>query len=244
MRQIGIIGTGTIASAVVHGIAGDGHAITVSERSADKARLLADAFANVTIADNRQVLDRSEVVIIALMPDAAPAILGDLRFRPDQQVISFMAGMPLDRVAQLVAPAAARAIMLPFPGIAQGGSPIILQGDATLAEELFGASNEIFALSDAAELQAYLAAQAVLSPVARMVGEAARWLSGRVADPAQGEAFLRALVVSSLKDSDCDSLIAALNTPGGYNQRLRLHMEDSGMGGALIRGLDDLAGGT
>ena len=32
--RIGVIGTGTIASAVVRGIAGDGHAITVSERSA------------------------------------------------------------------------------------------------------------------------------------------------------------------------------------------------------------------
>ncbi|WP_293963067.1 NAD(P)-binding domain-containing protein [Sneathiella sp.] len=39
--RIGVIGCGTIASAVIHGIAGDGHEITVSERTASHAKVLA-----------------------------------------------------------------------------------------------------------------------------------------------------------------------------------------------------------
>ncbi len=89
-------------------------------------------------------------------------------------------------------------------------------------------------------MAAYLVAQAVLSPVARMVGDAAVWLDARVSDPEQGEAFLRMLVASSLSGSACAALIEALNTPGGYNQRLRVHMEESGMGKTLRTGLDGL----
>ena len=62
--RIGVIGTGTIATAVVRGIAPDGHQITVSARSAANARALAEAFATVAIAENQAVLDASDVVLI------------------------------------------------------------------------------------------------------------------------------------------------------------------------------------
>ncbi len=81
-----------------------------------------------------------------------------------------------------------------------------------------------------------------LAPVAAMVGEAAAWLGARVEDAGQGEAFLRMLVASSLAETGCADLVAALNTPGGYNQRLRVHMEEAGIGAALTTGLDALEG--
>ena len=49
----------------------------------------------------------------------------------------------------------------------------------------------------------------MLSPVARMVDDAANWLGDRVSDKTQGEAFLRALVASSLADSGAEALIEA-----------------------------------
>ncbi|SMO84564.1 pyrroline-5-carboxylate reductase [Thalassovita litoralis] len=238
--KIGILGTGTITSAVVRGIAQDDHQITVSNRSANRARALSETFANVLIADNQGVLDQSDVVIVGLMADVGRTVLPDLTFRPDQQVISVMAGVPLDEVATLVAPAQGAAVMMPFPGIAQGGSPLMMQGDADLVGRLFGDRNTLYPLKNAEELSAYLCAQAVLSPVARMVDDAAQWLADRVDDPAQGEAFLRVLVTSSLHNTPAIELISALNTEGGYNQRLRQHMETAGTGAALTEGLNTL----
>ncbi|WP_319825949.1 NAD(P)-binding domain-containing protein [Thalassovita sp.] len=238
--KIGIIGTGTITSAVVHGIAQDGHQITVSERSADKARGLADSYSNVQIGSNQNVLDQSDIVIIGLMADVGRSILPGLSFRADQQIISVMAGVSLAELASLVTPARAAAIMMPFPGSAQGGSPLMMQGDANLVGRLFGARNSLFVLETAEELSAYICAQAVLSPVARMIEDAANWLGKRVNDPAQGEAFLRALVASSLHDTPASDLIVALNTEGGFNQRLRQHMDAAGTSTSLTEGLHGL----
>ncbi len=238
--RLGFIGTGTIASAVVHGVAGDGHQVVVSERSARRSSALAAEFDEVSVANNQGVLDQSDVVFLSLMAEAAGGVLGALEFRADQRVITFMAGATLSEADAMVRPASAVAIMMPFPGIATGGSPIMMQGDADLVEQIFGARNTVFALEDAGEMAAYLVAQAALSPVARLVGDAAEWLGERVSDPDQGEAFLRMLVASSLSGSACAPLIEALNTPGGYNQRLRVHMEESGMGKALKTGLDGL----
>lgn len=239
--RLGFLGTGTIATAVVQGIAEDGHQITVSRRSEARSAALARAHAAVTVAEAQEVIDRSEVVFLGLMAETAAQVLPGMEFHAGQKVISFMAGATLDEVAVLVRPAEAVAVMMPFPAIAQGGSAIMMQGDPEIVETLFGARNRVFVVRDSAELQAYLAAQAVLSPVTAMVGQAADWLGARVADPAQGEAFLRVLVSSSLEQSDCAALLEALNTPGGYNQRLRLAMEAAGMGATLKDGLDTLA---
>lgn len=240
--RLGFIGTGTIASAVVRGLAGQGHEIRVSARSRAHADALATEVPEVQIAALQAILDRSEVVFLGLMLDAAREILGALSFPNDLQVVSFMAGADLDEVAALVAPARATAVMMPFPGIAQGGSAIMALGGSALLNQLFAPRNTVFALRDAAELDAYLCAQAVLSPAARLVADAADWLGQRVSDPAQGEAFLRMLVSSSLAGTSAGDLIEALNTSGGYNQRLRLHMEGAGMGDQLAEGLTKLEG--
>lgn len=238
--RIGVIGCGTIASAVIRGIAEDEHQITVSERSASHANALADTYGNVSIADNQGVLDESDVIFIGLMAQVAQDVLGALRFRDGQRVISFMADVTLDQVNAMVLPARAVAVVMPFPGISSGGTPVMMQGDASLVGRLFGARNSLFPLKDDNEMAAYLCAQAVLSPIARLVNDAAEWLEERVSDKQQGEAFLRALVASNLSDTESAALIEALNTPGGYNQRLRLHMEASGMRDALASGLKHL----
>ncbi len=240
--RIGFVGTGTIASAVIEGIAADGHQITVSRRSATRSGALAARFDSVTVADNQQVIDNSDVVVLGLMADQAADILGGLTLRADQQVISLMAGASLEAVTRLVAPARAVAVMIPFPAIAQGGSPILLRGDAGLVRELFGARNTIFELGSDAELDAYMCAQAVLSPALRLVDDAADWAGARGADRAEAEAFLRLLVGSSLLGSETGPMLAALDTPGGYNQRLRNHMVSAGLTGDLRAGLDELAG--
>jgi len=241
--RLGFIGTGTIASATVRGLIGAGHQITVSKRGEAQATRLAAEFDTVSIADNQGVIDQSDTLFIGLMAEAAPDILSRLTFRADQQVISFMADMPLGALARLVAPAHAAAIMLPFPGIARGGSPILAMGDTDLVTTLFAPENQVFALRDAAELGAYLCAQAVLSPVTDMVGQSADWLAARVSDPDQGEAFLRMLIGTNLLSSPCGDLLEALNTPGGYNQRLRQHMNAAGVVDDLVTGLNRLESG-
>lgn len=239
--RIGVIGTGTIAAAVVEGIAADGHLITVSRRGETQSARLAFKFPNVTVAENQDVIDGSDVIFLGLIGEKARSALDGLKFRPDQKVISLMSGPSLEEVDKMVAPARAVANMIPFPGIASGGSPILVLGDTSIVDDLCGARNSVFQMNSSAELSAYLAAQAVLSPAVSMVQSAADWLGQQVQDPAKGEDFLRTLVGSSLISApDCGQLIQSLNTPGGYNQRLRIHMESSGLLSHLKEGLSNL----
>lgn len=241
--RIGVVGTGTIATAVVRGIAGDGHQISVSERSAENARNLADAFDNVDVRDNQGVVDASDIVMLGLIVDVAPPTLAEVTFRPEQRVISFMADASLAEVADLVQPATASAVVMPYPAVASGGSAVIAEGDLALVEEIFGVANHVFPVENSEEMAAYLCAQAVLSPATQMVADAAQWLSTHVADGQQGEVFLRHLVASSLAASACGPLLDALSTPGGYNIRLHQQIAAAGTTAALLRALDTLLEG-
>ena len=238
--KLGVLGTGTIATAVVHGIAGDGHEITISPRNKDNAASLAARYANVTIHENQAVIDKSDVIFLGLMPDVARTILPELTFKAGQIVISFIADLTLDEIGTMVSPASAKALMLPFPNIASGGSVIPMIGAAETVEAIFGETNSLTVLNNQAEMDAILCAQAVLSPAAKLVKDAALWLEDNGVEMARGEPFLRKLVASNLAETATPELLEALNTEGGYNQRLRQYMDAEGMPQKLFAGLDKL----
>lgn len=240
MMQIGVIGTGTIATAVIHGIAEDDHQIFISARNAQNAEMLSDTYSNVHICDNQDIIEKSEVIFLGLMPDVATTILPDLTFQRGQAVISFIADLSLEAISTLVAPAQAQALMLPYPNIANGHSVIPLIGDQTTIEEVFGQKHALTVLKSQQELNALLCAQAVLSPVAKMIDDTAKWLAENGVDKERGEPFLRLLVASNLQELPAADLLKSLNTQGGYNQRLRQHMDTAEIPKALKDGLDRL----
>ncbi len=165
--RIGVLGCGTIASAAVAGSRRTG--MSSQSRGAAKStpRRWQTATPMSSIAENQGVVDASDVIFLGLAAEVAQDVLGALTFREDKRIISFMAGATLSQADAMVKPARAVAIMMPFPAIAQGGTPIMMHGDADLVREIFGARNSIFPLRNAEEMAAYLCAQAVLSPVAR-----------------------------------------------------------------------------
>lgn len=244
--RIGFIGTGTIAAAVVEGIAGNGHVITVSERGRQTAARLAGAFANVTVAPNQAVIGRSDIVLLGMMAKVAREVLPGLRFREGQKVLSLMTGIGLADLARLISPAGALGMALPFPSIARGGAPVIACPGEPLVAELFGARNRTFSIPEEGEMAAWTAAQAVLSPSLKLLQLALEWLGDRTSDKAQAEGFLRLLVGSSLMAEPLDqpgvlkAALKALDTPGGYNATLREHMLAGGMREHLRAGLDAL----
>lgn len=237
--KLGFIGTGAIATAVVHGLAPEGHEIIVSERSRANSAALAAAYDCVTVAPNAQVVEKADALCIALLPGDLDAALDGLPFRAGQRVLSFMADVPLEALQALCAPATVEGLVLPFPAIAKTRAPLLAWPRSELAEELF-ASHDLFTMQSAAEFNALLSAQAVLSPTAQLVATAADWAAGQGASADTAEDFLRKLVAANLSATSLAALMEALNTPGGYNARLREHMDEAGAPAALRAGLSRL----
>ncbi|MEM7115946.1 MAG: NAD(P)-binding domain-containing protein [Chloroflexota bacterium] len=244
--KIGFIGTGMIATAMVEGIVHDGHDIFVTERSRANSTRLANTYANVTVADSQAVIDKSEVVILALVDKAARVVLPDLVFRPEQQVFSVIVGIDFAEMTQLVQPATMAGIFIPYPHIAKGGSPLLAYPASDTLEAIFGNKNTIIPMAEESMLNSYLAAQGVLCPTVKLLLETSRWLTQRIGDAESAETFVRVLVGSYLLGVDegetavLQSLVDALGTEGGLNAELRDHFTDQGVYNILHSGLDQL----
>ncbi len=242
--KVGFLGTGTIAAAMVQGIANDGHQIWISERNQVISSQLSQQFSVVTVADNQTVVDQADTVIICLLVDTARQILPTLNFRPEQQILSVMVPMALAEVSGLVAPAFAEAIFIPFPFIRQGNSPLLVYPQSNTLETLFGQRNELVILSNETDLQSYLSAQAILLPTIKLLHEATGWLQERVGEDVSAETFIRLLIGGYLTADPLDQpnvlaqALIDLGTEGGLNAQLRDHFAEHGVYEALREGLD------
>jgi len=105
----GFIGTGGITTAMVTGLCSADsppETIWVSPRNRQKANRLAADYAAVTVgSSNQAVVDQSDVVVLAILPQHKESVLAPLSFRRDQAVIHLLAGTSIDAVRPLVAPA-------------------------------------------------------------------------------------------------------------------------------------------
>lgn len=244
MANIGFIGTGEIASAVVYGLADKGHSIVVSERNAYVAEELDGALKEVSIGTNQEVLDNSDIVWLCLMADVAREILPDLSFRPDQQVISAMVDVNLESLAELCAPATDIAITIPMPFIRKGGCPLPVYPESRALVETLGADNLVIPVASEQALNAHFGASALASAMFTQMRAGTDWLGRSTGDLRAAESYVVALFAGYLADMPKDGqnrfseALEGLSTEGGLNATLRAHIEEAGVLDTLSDGLN------
>ena len=155
-------------------------------------------------------------------------------------------GITFAELNEWVAPAQEVGTFIPYPFIAQGASPLLVYPQSDTLEALFGKRNHLITLNSEADLNSYLAAQAVLSPTVKLLHETAQWLTTRTGDGLSAEKFLRILIGNYLTATPLDqpdtlpAMLRDLSTEGGLNAQLRDHFTDQGVYETLEEGLNKL----
>jgi pyrroline-5-carboxylate reductase len=228
--EIGFIGTGTIAGAMVEGLSGlpSPPAIHVSPRSQSVSTALAARFANVRRADSNAEVAEADIVVLGMRPAQLAEAMAGLRFRPEQIVLSLVAGLGLAELQKL-APAARLARAVPVPGIARGIGPVTLYPGLPELVALLKPLGDLFVVADEGRLNmgglstfmsSYYELQARLIAAAVAGGappeDARRYavsLLGMLADTARRVA-----------PGDFDRLIEEHQTKGGLNENVRARL--------------------
>ncbi|KSV73656.1 pyrroline-5-carboxylate reductase [Sinorhizobium sp. Sb3] len=236
---IGFVGTGTITAAVVTGLGKTGFRdtpIVLSPRSESVATRLAAANQNVSIAlGNQDVLDRSDLVFLAVRPQIAEEVVRALRFRPSHHVISFVAATPLDRLlAWIDQPVRlSQAIPLPFVADLQGATAIHPPDEVSNA--VFSALGTAVQVENKCEFDLLAVAGSMMGTYFGILDATSTWLESQGLPRAAGDAYLRQLfsgldhAVRSRPDTSFDELVGDHSTKGGLNEQV---LEDfRGFGG-------------
>jgi len=243
MGRIGFIGTGAITEAVVTGLCtlpDPPSRIEVSPRNVVRARALSEKFQRVSVApDNQSVINASDVVCLAIRPDIAPTLLRELRFRKDQQIVSFIATLSIDDVRTLVAPATQVCRMVPLPAVAHHLGPVALCPPNQDIAALFGGIGTLTQVSDETQLHALWAITSMMAPFFGLLKQMSEWLEERNIEPEQARQYVASMIhavsVTGKEVTNCDfgDLIAEHSTPQGLNEQALRELQSAG-GCALI----------
>lgn len=248
-QTIGFIGTGEISAAMVTGLAGAAGAperIMVSPRSADiSARLATEFPGTVTVAEsNAQVAAASDIVVLAVLPHQLHEALAGLRFRPEQLVISLLAGVAIADIAAAADTDVPIVRAVPMPAVARRDSVAVMAPPEPRARAVFDLLGGTFELVAEPDLAVYLTLTGTVSGFYRYLDIVCGWAAERGATRDATEPFVRGLFASlapALRDSSVDlaHLVEHSETPGGLNEELRQEFFD-GSSPALRQALDGL----
>jgi pyrroline-5-carboxylate reductase len=244
---IGFVGTGTISAAMIEGLClkpGVGP-ILVSPRNAEIAQDLAARFPNVTIAaDNQDVLDKSETLVLAVRPQIAADVLPALTFRPDHKVISLIATVSLDWLCEVTAPAASVTRAVPLPPVARAQGPTAMFPADPEALALFDRLGTAIALKDEAEFDTFSTATSIMGSYFAFAHTITDWMTRHGVSGDKAHAFMVQMLegLGSAARAEPGKSFADLaiehQTLGGINEQVFKAVTQGGIMPDLDQALD------
>ena len=106
---IGFLGTGVITEAIIRGLYDTAYyegTILVSRRSEKRSQGLSEIYPNVrVVGQNQELAEQSDWIVVSVLPEQVSEVLSELSIRPDQKVVSLAAGVSLDELRAMAAPA-------------------------------------------------------------------------------------------------------------------------------------------
>ncbi|SNB73910.1 pyrroline-5-carboxylate reductase [Arboricoccus pini] len=248
---MGFVGTGALSEAVVKGLQslpGQRQPILLSPRSAAISTALAAAYPLVTRAEsNQEVVDGSDIVFLAVLPRQLREVATSLRFRPEQTVISLVAGVMLAELADYVAPARTICRAIPLPPIRFKRGPILLYPQIEPALSVMAPLGDVVPLDSEAAMVKLTSATALMSSFFEAQNTVVHWLRTQGLEEGTTTSFVRSLFdgLSTLAQHEEQAghplIPAEHETKGGLNESVRRYLLDKGWFAELQAALDHVA---
>lgn len=244
---LGVIGVGSIASAMVSGLCRDGEPrdILLSPRNPKRSAALAASCPGVRVAESNEAVARESSVVLLCLRPADAGLLRGLPFRKDASVISVMAGISLSELAELVGPVGsiARAIPLPSVAVRRGVTPVYPFIEP--ARSLFAQLGTAVDVADESSFNLFSASTATVAAHFAYLARISDWLAARGIASLAARQYVAAMfgeLAGSLQapDPDFRQLAKEHATRGGINERFAQIMTEQGVWEAVDGGLDQI----
>lgn len=228
--KLGLIGTGIIGEAFVRGLLTKGGFdgdVYVSKRSEKRSASLARDFDQISVFENNQeIVERSEVVILAVLPEQTEEVVRGLSFRADQILLSIVSSITLGSLADWAAPCTKIFRGIPLPPIEKGIGPFPICPPAPELESLLSRVGTVVSLENEDQFLSIAVGSAMMAMFYEVVATTAGYMED-AGLPATAAAQYASSMMHALADSTLDADPAELQslsetclTPGGLNEQV------------------------
>ena len=227
--RLGFIGTGKIASSVITGICTSKisfQKILVSPRNRNIAQKLKKRFRKVNIAKtNQEVVDKCNWVFLSVTPKVGKKILPKLKFRSNQQVVSFIATINLTQLKKILGKKIKIVSAIPLPPISLQKGPIPICPPDKKVKSFFDKIGTTVEIKNEKLSKNFWATSAMMAPFYEILKVLSDWLVKRGIKRNKAQRYITSLFVALSVDSVNNSvkhlkhLVADSQTPGGLNEQ-------------------------
>ncbi|MEV7856026.1 MULTISPECIES: NAD(P)-binding domain-containing protein [unclassified Streptomyces] len=252
-QRIGIIGVGETGRAIVTGLRDASGAsqeaeteVFLSPRGARTAAELSERYEGVRVcADNQEVVDRSEPVIIAVRRHDRHEALAGLEVADGRTVVNVMAGVANDDLRRILATDAASVRAIPLPSVRERRSVTVTFPSHPVADALFERLGGAQPVEDETAFDVFSALTGTLTTHYAYLAALTSWAIGQRIPADHADRYVRGLfqgVGRTLGDGtrSLHRLAADHETPNGNNERIRTTWFTPANSEDLTQALDDL----
>lgn len=250
--NIGFIGTGVITEAIVRGIIKSNYSTThiyISLRNEAVSARLEKLSSNIVVLENNQeIVDRSDMIILAILPQQAENVLVKLNFDDAAQIVSLIATMQIDKIREWTSQKADICRAVPLPSVADHNGITTVFPPSSAVEELFRHLGQVVPVKTLEAFDAFVVASATMGMYFDTLETAAQWLSEKGTEYQDARQFLGALffglaeTANNTPDLSFAELRSGHSTPNGLNQQVFEEFRAHGGQDALLEAFNSLQG--
>jgi pyrroline-5-carboxylate reductase len=247
---LGFIGIGKITGALIEGLntsAMERAEILLSPRNEENSAYWAAKYPNVKRGvSNQDVLDRSDIIFIALRPAVAEEVLGGLSFDKRHTVISLIPLLNFAHLAKLTAPAGALCRAIPLPTVITHRCPIPLYNATDTVIRLLGHIGHPLPVADERQLHTLWTLTGLITPFYDLLDALSGWTTANGVAQETANRYIADLFESlsfmaqQSSPIDFKELAAHAATPNGMNEQAGREIREQGAHAAYLNASDHL----
>ena len=234
--KLGFIGIGKISTSVIHGIFRSPlriNKIFVSYRNKINSKNLKNKFKTIKILkDNQEIIDKSNVIILAVTPNTGLKILKKLNFQKNKKIISLISTINLNRLKKLTGSKNITRV-IPLPPIETKQGPIVIFPPNKFAKKFFSHLGSVIEVKNEKLLNNFWSTSALMAPYYELLNVSVNWLAQKGISKNKAMNYITELFYGLSKDAlnkkkmGFKQLVKESQTPKGINEQALRELKKS-----------------
>ena len=248
--KLGFIGTGVITEAIITGLTRSDYPasdIFVSLRNRQVSERLAKMNPKVHVLDDNQaIVDQSDIIFLAVLPQQAEQILYPLQFGDLAHIVSLIATIPIERLRGWTSQNAPLSRAVPLPIVANHNGITTVFPPSQIVQDLFGHLGKVVPIETIEAFDAFVVASATMGLYFDTLETMAQWLCNKGAEYTSARTYLSALhhglaqTATTQTELGFAELQGGHSTPNGLNQHVVEHFRTNGGHDALLAAFESV----
>ena len=225
--RLGFIGIGNIATDVIEGFVKSKtkyNRITLSPRNKTKSKHIKNKFKRIFIAKNNQeVIDNSDLIFLAILPNVGLKILPKLKFKKKQIIISFVSTLKYLDLKKMIKVNAKVVRVIPMPPIRLRQGPVVIFPPNQKVKKLFNKLGSTIEIKKENLSNSFWAISGTMASFYELINVLSKWLTKNKINRSQSQKYVSSLytALSNLAlhnyKKSFENLVSDSQTPQGLN---------------------------